>query len=228
MGVDLIFCAGRTRRYAEIALAHGFAYGCRSDYRPLFPVVFADLDWKGANGPDAARVRERHLAFVRDHRPAIAVAPDVLAASELPAALAYAGRLAAHAGRVVVVPKVFGLIERLPDEPWLVVGYSVPTDYGSAGTAMPLEYGQRPVHLLGGSPGEQLRLAAAFRVTSADGNALIKGARYGTFWTPAGWRGGGRGEPRGTGPDLPYRAFARSCANVAAAWRSRSSSSLAG
>jgi hypothetical protein len=42
----LVFCAGRNRRYAEIALAHGFAYGCRSDYRPLFPVAFADLNWR--------------------------------------------------------------------------------------------------------------------------------------------------------------------------------------
>jgi hypothetical protein len=211
VGVDLIFCAGRTRRYAEIALAAGFLYGCRSDYRPLFPVHFADLNWKA---PDL----DAHLAFVREQRPRIAVAPDVLAEDDLPAALRYAERLAAHAPAVVVVPKVQGLLLRLPREPWLRVGYSVPTAYGSRGPTLDLEYAGWPVHLLGGSPRAQLRLAARLAVASADGNSLMKAARFGTFWDGRGWNGGGGGRGVPPGPGQPYRAFARSCAAVAATW----------
>lgn len=212
--MDLIFCAGRNRRYAELALAAGFRYGCRSDYRPLFPVHFADLDWKA---PDCA-VRERHLGFVAEHRPRIAVAPDVLDADALPATLRYAERLAAHADAVVVTPKVYGVLARLPREPWLRVGYSVPTTYGGPGGVLPLEYLGRAVHLLGGSPSQQLRLAQYLTTASADGNVTMKAAGYGSYWERGRWK-----SKTWTfrGPDFPYRAFERSCANIAAAWRER-------
>lgn len=205
---ELIFCAGRNRRYAAIALAHGFGYGCRSDYRPHFPVTFADLDWRR---PDL----ERHAAFVREHQPAFAVAPDVLRAADLPATLREAERLAAHAARVIVVPKCAGLVERLPREPWLVVGYSVPTPYGGADGVLLSDLADWPVHLLGGSPRAQLRLARYLNVRSVDGNSHMKAAAFGTFWQAGGWQKGGI--PRGT-PDLPYAAFTCSCANIRAAW----------
>jgi hypothetical protein len=209
----LIFCAGRNRRYAEIALRHGFAYGCRSDYTPLFaPIVLADLDWKR---PD----RERHLAFVAEHTPHLAVAPDVLALEDLPATLRYAERLAAHADRVLIVPKVAGVMAALPHEPWLVVGYSVPTPYGGADAVLLPELTGWPVHLLGGTPHAQMTLAAYVRVYSADGNSHMRAARYGTFWSGGGWRGGARGLERGDG--LAYRAFERSCSEIMTAWQRR-------
>ena len=212
----LYFCAGRNRRYAQIALDCGFAYGCRSDYRPVFPVAFADLDWKR---PD----EDRHLGFVREHRPALAVAPDVLTADALLPTLRYAERLAAHAGRVVVVPKVAGLVAGLPREPWLVVGYSVPTSYGSAGAVMPMELLGWPIHLLGGTPEAQLHLARYLPIASADGNSHMKAARFGSYWEAGRWKSKRWATAVEDGPDLPYRAFARSCANIAAAWAARAS-----
>lgn len=210
MPPELIFCAGRTRRYAEIALAAGFAYGCRSDYRPLFPVIFADLDWRHPDLPG-------HLAFVAAQQPRYAVAPDVLALADLPAALEYARRLHEHAAHVLIVPKCAGVVERLPAWPWLIVGYSVPTPYGGAHAGMLTEYRDWPIHLLGGSPQAQMRLARYLRVVSADGNSHMKAARWGSFWEHGGWASKLRGTPRDT--DFPYRAFAISCANIAAAWR---------
>jgi hypothetical protein len=210
----LIFCAGRNRRYAEIALAHGFAYGCRSDYRPLFPVVFADLNWRA---PDL----DRHAAFVAEHRPALAVAPDVLRPDALPDTLRYAERLARHAARVLIVPKCEGVLDRLPaGEPWLVVGYSVPTRYGGADGVLLPDVRRFPVHLLGGTPHAQLVLAHYLDVSSADGNSHMKAAAFQKFWKSGRWVNGHYDDPTfDPGHDAPYRAFARSCANIAAAWR---------
>jgi hypothetical protein len=208
----LVFCAGRNRRYAEIALAHGFAYGCRSDYRPLFPVAFADLNWRA---PD----RERHLAFVREHRPALAVAPDVLRLDALPDTLAYAEQLASHASRVAVVPKCAGVMEALPRVAWLVIGYSVPTPYGGADGVLLPELAGWPVHLLGGTPHAQLHLARYLDVVSADGNAHMKAAAFHPSGRARRWVNGHHDDPTfDPGRDAPYRAFERSCAHIAAAW----------
>jgi hypothetical protein len=204
----LVYCAGRGGRFADIAVAAGFVYGCRSDYKPSHSVGFADLNWKT---PDL----DRHQAFVRDHAPIFAVAPDVLELASLAATLRYAESLACWAERVIVVPKARGVMERLPKEPWLVIGYSVPTKYGGTGLLM-AEMAGWPVHLLGGSPGRQLNLAYYLTVVSADGNAATRAAEFGTVFDARtrGWVAGA--EPRG--PDLPYRAFARSCEQIMCAW----------
>src|SRR5262249_1751466 len=139
----LIYCAGRGGRLADIAVAAGFVYGCRSDYQPSHPVGFADLNWKA---PDPGQ----HRSFVRDPAPTLAGAPDVLDIGDLGWTLRYAESLAHYAQCVVVVPKTPGVLERLPREPWLVVGYSVPTKYGGSDLLMG-EISDRSVHLLGGS-----------------------------------------------------------------------------
>lgn len=70
---------------------------------------FADLNWKQ---PDL----DRHYAFVSEHRPQLAVAPDVLDLDELVPTLRYAERLAGVADRVIIVPKAGGVMELLPKE----------------------------------------------------------------------------------------------------------------
>lgn len=209
----LIYCAGHGKRFARIAVEGGYLYGYRSDSKPSESVSMVDLNWKR---PDL----ERHAAAVEEHRPLLAVAPDVLGADALPETLRYAERLARHAERVIIVPKCPGVIERLPREPWLVLGYSVPTRYGGADAVLVWEFGGWPVHLLGGSPQAQLTLAAYLDVFSADGNAHQRAAMHGTYWSAArrGWVSrDAEGMPRGA--DLPYRAFARSCAEIRRAWR---------
>lgn len=204
----LIYCAGASRRFADIAIAAGFVYGCRSDHKPNHAVRFADLNWKK---PDL----DQHLGFVREHRPLLAVAPDVLDLGDLSSTLRYAESLAEWADRVIIVPKAPGVMDQLPHEPWLVVGYSVPTRYGGAGLLM-AEMAGWPVHLLGGLPGRQLELAHYVHVFSADGNAAAKAAEFGAVFDARSRKWQMRAEP--LGPDLPYRAFARSCAQIVRAW----------
>lgn len=208
----LIYCAGNSRRFAEIALAAGFVYGCRSDHQPNYAVRFADLNWKVAD-------LDQHAAFVRDQQPTLAVAPDVLDLASLNDTLRYAEALARWSEYVIIVPKAPGVLEQLPHEPWLVVGYSVPTKYG--GTDLLLgELAGWPVHLLGGSPGRQLNLAHYMRVVSADGNAAARAAEYGTVFNARTHRWDRSVETRDH--DMPYRAFARSCEQIIAAWSSQS------
>jgi hypothetical protein len=208
----LIYCAGGSRQFSDIAVAAGFAYGCRSDHKPNHPVVFADLDWKR---PDL----DRHRAFVAEHRPRFAVAPDVLDPAALPETLRYAERLAAHAERVIVVPKVDDVVEALPRDPWLMLGYSVPTKYGGC-QLMLGSFAGWDVHLLGGSPVKQLPLAHYLRVVSADGNAAARAAAWGKVFDGRKWLSSAASAAVcPMGPDLPYRAFDLSCRAIVSAWR---------
>ena len=208
--VALIFCAGGNPRFAAIALRHGFLYGVCSGATAYHPPAFLDLDHRQPRF-------ERHLEWTARHRPRFAVAGDVETPAQFDGVLRQAEALRSHAGDVIVVPKATGLVERVPD--WCMVGLSVPTTFG--GTQAPFwEYLGRRVHLLGGSPQAQLRLYAYLgpSVVSVDGNSHMKAAtRYGDWWERGRWAGPGRRrELRGW--DVPYRAFERSCANIAAAW----------
>jgi hypothetical protein len=207
----LIYCASHGRRYADIAVAAGFAYGCRAEQkRSPYPVTFCDLDWKQ---PKYAE----HMTFVKQTQPVFAVAPDLLDPTKLGQTLSYARRLADFARYAIIVPKYDGAIRDLPHEPWLVLGYSVPTKYG--GTEIPVEdFMGRPVHLLGGNPMNQMALAERLHVISADGNAHQGAARHGVVYDATEHRWKARHPAVPAGPDLPYRAFAYSCAQIQLAW----------
>jgi Family of unknown function (DUF6610) len=196
-------------RLAGIATDAGFLYGVRGRQPPCLPPAFLDLDWRR---PDFAA----HLERCRRWRPRYAVAGDAEDDAQLATALAQAARLRdLGVPEVIVVPKAPGMVERVPAE--YVVGLSVPTSFGA--TQAPFwEYAGRRVHLLGGPPTAQLRLHAYLGpgVVSVDGNSHLAAARRGTVWERGRWAGGPFGEP--AGPDMVYRAFARSCANIAAAW----------
>lgn len=178
---------------------------------------FADQDWKA---PDLAR----YAAAVAAHRPEVCTVLDWEEESQLPEVLAWAEAVAPHVGRVVVIPKVPGEVHRVPaavgGRP-VVLGYSVPTRYG--GTACGIwEFAGRPVHLLGGSPQEQLRLSKYLRVESADGNMPAQQARRGRFWSrrkgPKGhwWQLRDGGDDRAVG--VPAACFARSLEAIREAW----------
>jgi hypothetical protein len=208
----LILCLDGSPQMTAIALAHGFQYGVRGRDTPARWPYFLDLDWRK---PDFAA----HLARCRTWTPRFAVAGDADDEAQLAGVLAQAATLRdAGVPDVIVVPKAPGLVDLIPEE--YVVGLSVPTTFG--GTTAPFwEFRGRRVHLLGGAPHAQLRLAALLGpgVVSADGNSHQKVSHYGTFWEAGRWvckQDAARTEP--PGPDLPYRAFARSCRNIAAAW----------
>jgi hypothetical protein len=147
--------------------------------------------------------------------------------------MGWAEEAAAHVREaVVIVPKVVGGVPRVPVSVGgrrVILGYSVPTSYG--GSPVPLwEHAGRPVHLLGGSPQEQLRLWYAFggvgcAVVSADGNMAGQQARKGRYWSRAPGRKGhwkqlaDCGDTRTDG--VPLECFRRSLEAIRDAWAGR-------
>lgn len=218
MGVPaLIYCADGNPAFARAAVEAGWLYGARLPATVYQPVYFADQDWRN---PD----RAAYMAALARHRPAVATVLDWEAEGQEAEVLAWAQEAARHAGRLVVVPKVPGTLGRIPASVGgadVVLGYSVPTSYGSS--PVPLwEFGRRPVHLLGGSPHRQMELARYLNVVSADGNMAHQQAHRCRYWSPVRTRKGrwaqlaGAGDLRDRGANL--EAFRRSLAAVREAW----------
>lgn len=225
--IDLIYCADGNPRFAEIAIRHGFTYGAQIPNKVYFPIEFADQDWKDPQ-------REEYVAALAEHRPRMATVLDLERESQLPEVLSWAEDAAQYVDIVIIIPKVFSIIGRLPREiggARVHLGYSVPTKFG--GTQVPVwEFAGWPVHLLGGSPHAQMRLVPYLDVRSADGNMIQKLAtRWCMFWVPGNARyASNRWWPtlkeanngelwNDGGGDAIYEAFERSCRNVMREWR---------
>ena len=212
--IDVIYCGGGNRRFAEIAVGCGMKYGSRLPETVYLPLDFADQDWKH---PD----RAGYMAALAEHCPEMATVLDWERAEQLDEVLAWAEEAAQYVQTIVIIPKVPGRMWLLPRQVGgadVRLGFSVATEYGW--TEVPVSHFRGwPVHLLGGSPDDQLRMARYFDVRSVDGNyfqkAAVKGCRY---WDRAGgWHG------VSVGQDAPYRAFECSCRNILQAWRERES-----
>lgn len=136
---------------------------------------FLDIHWK-------KYCFESHLEAAKATRPFLTVARDIECISELPSIISEAGQLRKYARNVIVVPKDRLLEDRMdqyiPSE--FSLGYSVPTKYG--GTTISTEAFQRPVHLLGGRPDVQRRLANAMPVASFDCNRFTLDAGFGDYF----------------------------------------------
>ena len=219
--MSLIYCAGAGRKSMAVARSCGWLPGLRSDEQCADehrPVYLLDSHWERYDWP-------RHVAMARAERPALVVVPDVMTPAGLPLALAQAEEIAPYATvAVVIVPKLPGIAEQIP----LCIGgrpvrlaYSVPTRYGGATVAM-WEFGRRPVHLLGGSPSNQVKLAHWLNVVSADGNMSGKVSRWGIVFEANGKRRTVADIDGARWPadaDLPYEALRRSLVNIPALWR---------
>lgn len=227
MSVTLIYCAGGNVRFADIALEAGFKYGSRlpdTVYRPLY---FADNDWKKPN-------RALYMKHLQTHRPEMATVLDWEHSEQLDEVLDWAEEASQYTQQILIIPKVINEIHRIPfyiNQTPIILAYSVPTKYG--GTQTPTwEYANRRVHLLGGAPHVQMvlwrYLSGHAEIVSVDGNLAHKMAtRWCSFWSavrPA-YRVDNRWWPRldegasSVQDDAPYEAFARSCVNIAQAWK---------
>lgn len=238
----LIFCGGGNPRYGQIAIDAGFAYGCRiPDDKPYFPLVFADQNW-------SKPCREKYMAALAHHKPNMATVLDWEREEQLSEVLDWAHEAASHVRQwVIIIPKVAGRAFQIPEcvagKP-VVLGYSVATGFGKT-TCDLSEFDGRRVHLLGGSPHEQMRLWALLsgpisgtlpglevraEVVSVDGNMAMKMAnQFNKFWAASASLSVGNHWPtlreaeaaegrEPWGHDAPYEAFRRSCANIFAAW----------
>lgn len=180
MTPHLIFCRGGNPRVAKLAISLGFLYGTRSDHavgkglrcNGLVDINWKDYDWKA------------HVAFVEKHRPLLAAVPDVTDWEMLPHTLQRIRQLQPLCDNVVVIPKLHGLICKLPDH--VVVGVSVPSKYAGF-LPRTSELAGRRLHLLGGSPYKQLELAGLYKrrsldVFSCDGNGICLPAGLKKYW----------------------------------------------
>lgn len=154
----------------------GASYVRLRDIRNIETIGLIDIDWRNYDF-------KKHLAAVKRYRPLITVANDVVRAADLNRTLDQANELMQWAGDVVIVPKDTRLG---PDLSYLIpnkfiLGYSVPTKFG--GTQIPLDcFRTRRVHLLGGRPDVQRKLASSLNVISLDVNRFTLDARYGDFF----------------------------------------------
>lgn len=160
-------------------MAFGWKPGARytnlRDVKHLPHVYFVDIDWKNYNF-------ERHLDTVQTIRPTMTVARDVTDSDHIDDILHEASILSQFTETVIVVPKDPKLVakRRLGVPDMFRLGYSVPTRYG--GTPISPDHFTGDVHLLGGRPDVQRRLAETMNVQSLDGNRFTYDAKFGDYF----------------------------------------------
>lgn len=169
------------RRVVSLAGENGWRPGARyTNLRDVKHVQFSgvgflDIHWK-------KYCFSKHVAAARITRPYMTVARDIECVSQLPSILAEAKELQKFSSKVIVVPKDVRLEKHLesviPTE--FVLGYSVPTRYG--GTKIPTDAFRRDVHLLGGRPDVQRKLADQMQVISFDCNRFTLDAGFGDYF----------------------------------------------
>ena len=169
------------RHVQRIARTFGWRPGARytnlRDVRGLGFVNrgFLDIDWKRYSFTN-------HMKAAKRYRPLLTVARDIESLDNLKCILGEAEQLSEHAKYVIVVPKdieFIGKIESLIPKHY-ILGYSVPTKYG--GTKLDPGEFLRPVHLLGGRPDVQRRLAEKMNVVSVDCNRFTLDAAFGDYF----------------------------------------------
>jgi hypothetical protein len=168
-----------SRNVLTVAVAKGWLPAARytnlRDVRHFHRLGFLDIDWRRYDF-------ERHLDVAAAYRPVITVARDVDDLGRLDLILSQASSLARFCDHVVIVPKDPRMGPTLEDliPGGFALGYSVPTRYG--GTTLPPEAFRRPVHLLGGRPDIQRKLANLMQVISIDRNRFTLDAAYGHYF----------------------------------------------
>lgn len=179
--MEVLKFVAHSKKAISIALTLGWHPGAR--YTNLRDVKsfrfcstgFLDIDWKRYDF-------HRHLEAAAEQRPRLTIARDVESIFQLDSILREAEELRKYSELVAIVPKDRNLDGRLgeliPKE--FILGYSVPTSYGA--TSVSTESFDRPVHLLGGRPDVQRRLADRLKVISLDCNRFTLDARFGDYF----------------------------------------------
>ena len=227
-GLELIYCANGNARFAEIAIEAGYTYGAQMPGTVYHQPQFIDQNWKK---PD----REKYMEALAEYRPQLATVLDWERDEQLSEVLDWAEDAAVFVKTIIIIPKVWGGTAKLPKligGASVRLGYSVPTNHGGTDVTL-FEFIGWPVHLLGGSPGQQMKLYKhGIDVRSVDGNMMQRMAnRYCAFWEPGkrpfanSWpslKQSNNGELWGDGgptANANYEAFRRSCKNIMKAWR---------
>lgn len=161
----LFFCNGGGRSpYDTIAKQEGWKLGIQSTDKkgnhqfPTEHVEMIDNEWGEGYKHD------HHVNLIKSQKPLIATVKDLVSLDQLPEILKHAKEIAPYCGRVVVIPKI---MTWLPNDYWIWLGFSVPSTHGST-PVPPSWFGNRFVHLLGGSPRLQAEYAKQMNVVSMD------------------------------------------------------------
>lgn len=212
--VEVIVCLGNNKDVYEIVKRIGLRYGCRlpEDTPDGDGVYFADQNWKKPN-------LDNYLRSIQKHKPHIATVIDIESEPLFDEAMRWAYAISNCVNQIIMIPKIEGVIDRLPceiNDAEVILGYSVPTSHG--GTPIPISrFAHRKVHLLGGSPHKQLNLARENKllVNSIDNNYIwMKASKFGEYWTGK-MNGETRQWLRGANR---LDAFEKSCLNLLRAW----------
>jgi len=165
----------------ELAIESGWFPGAR--YTNLRDVKrynlthrgFIDIDWKNYDFI-------KHKDVVASHKPYLTIARDVESIFNLDGILKEAEILKKYCRHVAIVPKdkkLDGRLSELIPQEYLLA-YSVPTKYG--GTTVSTSSFDRPVHLLGGRPDIQRKIAEKLNVVSIDCNRFTYDAKFGDYF----------------------------------------------
>lgn len=219
---DLYFSSASTRQFTPIAIAAGWRPGAQLPNAVYAAPEFVDQNYRK---PDL----ERYAAKVRDWTPALATVLDWGQGISFQDVMTWAEAIAPFVCEIIVIPKIPGTVSQIPTRisgrP-VRLGYSVPTSHGGTSVSFS-EFGIRPVHLLGGSPQLQYRIAHFLNVVSLDNNYIQKMALHNQFFSVTPVPGAkNKWFPQlaevGDGDldtDTHLEAFSRSAENVIRLWK---------
>ena len=191
--------------FALDAFRLGFLPGFREDcsYQQTqftdldIPTGMLDNDFRN---PDL----DRYISRFFEHEPRVGVISDAYDHADVETYVAAAREIQASypEAELVIVPKSRDLIDAIPDD--LVLGYSRGyADRLAHEFSEPTDWRGRRVHILGGSPPNQLAVIQRLTqptltdeppadIVGLDWNGLHRGAQFGEFWTADGWDDSGR------------------------------------
>lgn len=221
--IDLIYCGVGNEKLDGLAIQVGLLYGARLPIKRKLPfkIYFADQDWKNPN-------LKAYKQEIIEKMPNVCTVIDWETDEQRDTVFEWIEELSPLVSRIVVIPKMSGIINSIPgvyNGTEIVLGYSVPTQYGAT-TVETSEFGNRPVHLLGGSPRKQILLYDKMNVVSVDCNYIsMKATRFCEFWTNRiGYTREWVAMKDVLGARLNdnlYTAFFLSCVNYVYAWNTR-------
>lgn len=178
MRVLCVHVQGNNRSVPAWARASGMAYGTRHDDTPRDYVFMLDINWR-------KYIWSEYMARVLLWRPVMAMVADYEHPNQREMMLQQVADMR-RAGvlRVLVCPKFHGAVKDIPAD--CIVAISLPSRYAGFVPEV-AEVGNRPVHLLGGSPVKSRDAVTRFNVVSADYNTHERAAQTGVTWDGARW-----------------------------------------
>jgi hypothetical protein len=218
--LDLIYSSAGNEKFSEIAARNNWRLGAQMPKTVYARPYFADQNYKN---PQITR----YAASVEAWSPTLATVTDWERYEQMEDIFDMAESIAPHVETIIIIPKIVGTVELIPPiigGRKIRLGYSVETRHGKT-PVKPHEFGDRDVHLLGGSPHTQMALYGQMNVVSADTNYHQRMAvKYGAVWCNGTAIAKNRYFPtlRELGIqvdwDRPSVAFSMSCKAIMSAW----------